>query len=63
MDAFFTAMLWPLALCLVLAALCTYLGLQLLARKAVFADLALAQVAALGSVWGVLLGWSVDEDP
>jgi zinc/manganese transport system permease protein len=62
-DAFFTAMLWPLALCLVLAALCTYLGLQLLARKAVFADLALAQVAALGSVWGVLLGWSVDEDP
>ncbi len=63
MDTFFEAMTWPLVLCLLLAGLHTYLGTQVLARKVVFADLAMAQMAGLGAVWAVLFGWSVDESP
>jgi len=62
-DAFFAALTWPLALCLVLGVLLTYLGAQVLERRAVFADLAVAQVAGLGAVWGLLLGWSIDTSP
>jgi zinc/manganese transport system permease protein len=62
-EAFFTAMLWPLLLCLCVAGLHAYLGLHVLARRVVFADLALAQAAGLGAVWGVLLGWNADESP
>jgi len=62
-DDFFAALLWPLALCLLLAGLHTYLGFQVLARRVIFADLALAQIAGLGAVWGVMLGWSADGSP
>jgi zinc/manganese transport system permease protein len=50
-------MLPPLAICLVLTGIHGYLGIHVLARKVIFVDLALAQIAALGSVCAILLGY------
>lgn len=55
-------MLWPLAACLVLTGIHVYLGVHVIARKVIFVDLALAQIAALGTVVGVLLGYEVSKD-
>jgi zinc/manganese transport system permease protein len=46
----------PFLACLVLAGIHVYLGLHVLARGVIFADLALAQVAALGVTVAVLAG-------
>lgn len=46
----------PLAVALLLTAIHTYLGLHVLARKIVFVDLALAQIAALGATLAFMLG-------
>jgi len=49
--------LWPaflVALCLV--GIHTYFGIQVLARKVIFVDLALAQIAALGATVAFMLG-------
>lgn len=48
-------MFWPLVACLLLAGIHVYLGIHVLARQVIFVDLALAQIAALGSVVGILL--------
>jgi zinc/manganese transport system permease protein len=56
-------MAWPFLACLLLAGILVYLGIHVLARKVIFVDLALAQIAALGSVWGALLGWDLQSDP
>ena len=50
-------MLPPLAMCLVLTGIHGYLGIHVLSRKVIFVDLALAQIAALGSVCASLLGY------
>jgi len=63
MIAFLESMWLPFLACLVLTGIHVYLGIHVLARKVIFVDLALAQVAALGSVWGVLLGWDLARDP
>ncbi|MFT5284481.1 MAG: zinc/manganese transport system permease protein [Planctomycetota bacterium] len=55
-------MAWPFAACLVLTGIHVYLGIHVIERRVVFVDLALAQIAALGTVWGVLLGWSLESD-
>jgi zinc/manganese transport system permease protein len=55
-------MLPPLAMCLVLTGIHGYLGLHVLARKVIFVDLALAQIAALGSIYAVLLGYDPAAD-
>lgn len=46
----------PFAECLVLVAIHTYLGLHVLRRRVIFVDLALAQIAALGTTVGFLFG-------
>jgi len=46
----------PFAACLVLVAILGYLGLHVLERKIIFVDLALAQIAALGAVVGLIFG-------
>jgi zinc/manganese transport system permease protein len=56
------SMLWPLAACLVLTGIHVYLGVHVIARKVIFVDLALAQIAALGTVVGVLMGYEVGKD-
>jgi len=59
----FSQMLWPLLACFILVGIHAYLGIHVLARKVIFVDLALAQIAGLGSVYGVFLGLSLEADP
>ena len=47
----------PLLIALALTGIHTYLGLHVLARKIVFVDLALAQIAALGATVAFMLGY------
>lgn len=54
-------MKWPLAACLVLPPLLVYLGLHVVEREVIFVDLALAQVAALGTCIALLLGYHFDD--
>jgi zinc/manganese transport system permease protein len=49
-------MLAPFAECLILVAIHTYLGIHVLKRRVIFVDLALAQIAALGTTVGFLFG-------
>ena len=51
------ALLWPpflVALCLI--GIHTYFGIQVLSRNVIFVDLALAQIAALGTTMAFMLG-------
>lgn len=56
MNDFFQVMWLPAMACLVLVTIHAYLGMHVLARGVIFVDLALAQIAALGSTVAVLLG-------
>jgi zinc/manganese transport system permease protein len=49
-------MKWPLAACLILPPLLVYLGLHVVKREVIFVDLALAQVATLGTCIALLFG-------
>ncbi|HET8624886.1 MAG TPA: iron chelate uptake ABC transporter family permease subunit [Gemmatimonadales bacterium] len=51
----------PLAACLVIVAIHSYLGLHVLAREVIFVDLSLAQMAALGSAVAILAGSAPDS--
>ena len=51
----------PLAACLIIVAIHSYLGLHVLAREVIFVDLSLAQMAALGSAVAVLVGTAPDS--
>ncbi len=55
MSIEFTIMLWPLVACLLLPSLLVYLGLHIIRREVIFVDLALAQVATLGTCVAILL--------
>jgi zinc/manganese transport system permease protein len=50
-------MLPPLVICLILAGIHGYLGIHVLTRKVIFVDLALAQIAALGTTYAFMLGY------
>jgi len=52
----FTVMKWPLIACFTLPWLLVYLGLHVVRREIIFVDLALAQVAALGTCVSLLAG-------
>ena len=52
----FELMAAPFAECMVLVGIHTYLGIHVLRRRVIFVDLALAQVAALGTMVGFLFG-------
>ncbi len=54
-------MLAPFVACMVLVAIHSYLGLHVIAREVIFVDLALAQMAALGSVFALLVGVALDS--
>ncbi len=51
-------MAWPFLACLVLTGIHAYLGLHVIERQVIFVDLALAQIAVLGSAAAMLAGWS-----
>ncbi len=55
-------MIWPLVACFILVGIHAYLGIHVIARKVIFVDLALAQIAGLGAVYGVFLGLSFESD-
>src|SRR3954463_3899397 len=59
----FEVMKWPLAACLLLPGILVYLGLHIVRREIIFVDLALAQVAALGTCLGILLGNEASSAP
>ena len=62
MDVFFDSMGYPFLACLILTGIHVYLGIHVIERKVIFVDLALATIAALGTVWGALLGWDIHEN-
>src|SRR3989304_6655301 len=55
-------MLVPFLACLVLSSMRIYLGIHVIARKVIFVDLALAQIAALGATYAVTLGYDPNSD-
>src|SRR5512146_960404 len=56
MSEALSVMQWPLIACLLLPAMLVYLGLHIVRREIIFVDLALAQVAALGTCVCLVLG-------
>src|SRR5688572_25954448 len=52
----FQLMLYPLLACLLLPGILVYLGVHIVRREIIFVDLALAQVAALGTSVCLMLG-------
>jgi zinc/manganese transport system permease protein len=50
-------LIWPAVACLVLSGLLVYLGLHIVRRGVIFVDLALAQVATLGTCLAILLDY------
>src|SRR3989304_8433753 len=56
-------MLVPFLACLVLSINHVYLGIHVIARKVIFVDLALAQIAALGATYALVLGYAPNGDP
>lgn len=63
MDEFLRSMTLPFLACVLLAGIHVYLGIHVISRKVIFVDLALAQIAAFGAVYGVLLGYDLHDDP
>src|SRR5258705_892142 len=56
MNIAFDIMFWPLVACLLLPGILVYYGLHIVRREIIFVDLALAQVAALGTCLSLMLG-------
>ena len=54
-------MKWPLAACLILPPLLVYLGLHVVQREVIFVDLALAQVATLGTCVALIMGYHFND--
>jgi zinc/manganese transport system permease protein len=54
-------MLPPFVACMILVAIHSYLGLHVIAREVIFVDLSLAQMAALGTTTGLLVGVAPDS--
>jgi len=55
-------MVIPFLACLVLSVNHVYLGIHVIARKVIFVDLALAQIAALGATYALTLGYDPNHD-
>ncbi len=54
-------MKWPLAACLLLPPLLVYMGLHVVKREVIFVDLALAQVATMGTCLALIAGYHFDD--
>jgi zinc/manganese transport system permease protein len=61
LSVVWAVMKWPLAACLVLPPLLVYLGLHVVKREVIFVDLALAQVATLGTCVALILGYDFHD--
>jgi zinc/manganese transport system permease protein len=56
-----SVMKWPLVACLLLPGILVYYGLHIIKREVIFVDLALAQVATLGTCVCLFLGHDTDD--
>jgi len=63
MTGFIELLAAPFAVCILIAALHCYMGLHVVKRGVIFVDLALAQMAALGTAVALLLGPMLDIHP
>jgi len=61
MIEIFSVMKWPMIACLVLPGILVYYGLHIIKREVIFVDLALAQVATLGTCFCMFLGHEPDD--
>jgi zinc/manganese transport system permease protein len=61
MVDFLRFMGWPFATCLILAGIHAYLGIHVIRRQVIFVDLALAQIAALGAVMALVMGYGTES--
>lgn len=61
MIGFMHIMTLPFFACLILTGIFTYLGLHVIERGVIFVDLALAQIAALGLSFSLVLGLSIES--
>ena len=61
MSEALSVMQWPLIACLLLPGLLVYLGLHIVRREVIFVDLALAQVATLGTCVSLLTGHEAQD--
>jgi zinc/manganese transport system permease protein len=61
MTGMLELLLIPFVACLVLTGIHCYLGIHIVSRGVIFVDLALAQVAALGSTVALLLGYELSS--
>jgi len=57
----FNIMKWPFIACLLLPGIFVYMGLHIIRREIIFVDLALAQMAALGTCLAILFGHEADS--
>lgn len=63
LSVVWAVMKWPLAACLILPPLLVYLGLHVVRREVIFVDLALAQVATLGTCVALIMGYHFNDRP
>lgn len=56
-------MMWPLIACMLLPPLLVYMGLHVVKREVIFVDLALAQVATMGTCFALIAGYHFDDRP
>jgi len=61
MQVVWEVMKWPLAASLLFPPLLVYLGLHVVKREVIFVDLALAQVATLGTCVALLMGYHFED--
>src|SRR5258705_7843743 len=61
LQVVWAVMRWPLAACLMLPPLLVYLGLHVVKREVIFVDLALAQVATLGTCLALIMGYHFED--
>lgn len=56
------SVLWlPFLMCLVLTGIHAYLGIHVVMREVIFVDIALAQIAALGTTIALLMGYDIHD--
>ncbi len=61
MNEFLHVMALPFLACLILTSMHAYLGLHVIERQVIFVDLALAQIAALGSAFALAFGRGMES--
>ncbi len=62
MSDYLQFLLWPFVACVVLVGIHVYFGLHVIKRGIIFVDLSLAQVAALGMTFSLLLGYELEGE-